>query len=231
MSRRVSIAASATSNEENRERRRSSVDNLERLYTIVLGLALVRAVEVLLIGPGGGFAVQWRSLPMFVAFVATLIPFYHGANRYLFTVYVFLDYGEVPRRVTALIDFIFFFVQAMIFFAMALVIDDAATFYVLLTVQLLWDCLWMAVVQRLGSAIFATIFPWLRLNLVVSALLVAVLATRDFGNAWAGPLWLPSELNDRTLWWGVATVIALVRTVLDYRGSWEFYWPGFSPDA
>lgn len=205
--------------EEVRERRKSAVDNLERLYTIVVVLALGKAVEAFL-ADHDRFRFSVALLAPFIAFVATLIPFYHGANRYLFSAYVFGDYGAAPRRMAALVDLLFFLVQAMIFFAMAIVITEPVVFFSFLVGQLLWDCIWIAVVHWLGSTLFPRILPWARLNIVTGACMAAVLIhPRLPGNQFL------LALHDDTLRWCLLGVIAVGRTVLDYHFNWDFYWP------
>ena len=201
------------------ERRRHSVDNLERLYTIVAALALTSAVERIILDRGTSTArhfdvqsisVEYGSLFMFAALVATMIPFYHGANVYLFETHVF-SAPTSHRPLAALMDFLFFFTQGLLFFLASRVIGDAQLFYWVVVAVLVWDCTWEMFVYLSGESSFAQIQRWLYLNLATSLLLFVVLVT---------PL-LPDDLRR----WGFATVILVVRSVLDYVLNWSAYWP------
>jgi hypothetical protein len=225
-SEEVQMAASeirAPDSAELRELRKSSVDNLERLYTIVAGLSLTTAVSRLLVD-GTGAPVQgalrlanmdfyFESLPMFISLVVTLVPFYHGANRYLFSTYVFIADDKAPRPLTALLDFLFFFSQALIFFAMSLVLRQPSWFFGLLILVLALDCLWLASVYFQYPETWKTVSLWFWLNLGSSFILGLLLAT-------------PILPNDGSRYW-FATVVCIVRTIIDYGRGWAFYLPGF----
>jgi hypothetical protein len=218
---------------ERRELRKSAVDNLERLYTVVAGLSLTTGVQRLLEGPGSAsgpsalpglpgpslptLGLAQDALPMFIAFVLTLLPFYHGANRYLSATYVFSRSEHPPRPLTAIIDFVFFFVQALTFYAMALMLRDPTWFFWLLVAVLLLDCCWIVFVYFNSPTSFGAIRWWLYLNIATAFLLSVMIAT---------PL-LPDDLRR----WGLASAVAVVRTMVDYGRSWSFYWPGFAPAA
>ena len=210
-----------------RELRKSAVDNLERLYTIVAGLSLTTAVGRLIReSPGPSAEVRAGSdafvrvanvdlyanvLPMFVTLVVTLIPFYHGANRYLYSSYVFNN--DLPRPLTAIVDFVFFFSQALLFYAMALVLGEALWFYWLFTALLALDCLWLIQVYFRGED-FEKVRFWLWLNLASSTIMFVILVT---------PL-LPEDMRK----WILASLLSVARSVADYGVQWSFYWPGFA---
>lgn len=91
------------------EVRKRSVDNLQLLYTVVVSLAVTDMLQHFLAGPSGisipdfsgiGLA-QWL---MAVSFLFTIVPFYHGASRYLDATYIT---GErKAQRAALLIDFV-----------------------------------------------------------------------------------------------------------------------------
>lgn len=202
-----------------RARRQHSVDNLERLYTIVAALALTSAVERLIMDRGSAtsghfnvhsISVEYASVLMFLGLVATMIPFYHGANVYLFETHVHGD--GVQRPLAVLLDFLFFFSQGLIFFLASRVIGDAELFYWVIVVVLLWDCVWEMSVYLSGESTFGQIQKWLYLNVVASMVLFVVLVT---------PL-LPDGLSR----WAFATAILVARSALDYVLNWSAYWPG-----
>src|SRR5690349_850145 len=67
-----------------KEARKRSVDNLQRLYTFVVGLAVTEMLRRML----NPLATDYAVWLMFTAFLFTVVPFYHGANRYLDATYV-----------------------------------------------------------------------------------------------------------------------------------------------
>ena len=87
-----------------------SVDALERVYTFVIGLALVQGITHLVdlfnlqnsSGSTGseGLAPYGMGLVMLV----TLVPFYHGANRHIDETYLFADPGLHAKPVALVID-------------------------------------------------------------------------------------------------------------------------------
>src|SRR6476661_3705790 len=69
--------------------RTRSVDNLQRLYTVVISLALTEYLRRLLTQSAeANEATGYNGWLMFVSLIFTVVPFYHGANRYLDATYV-----------------------------------------------------------------------------------------------------------------------------------------------
>ncbi len=212
------LASGSIRNVRTNERRRQSVDNLERLYTIVAALALTSAIERLVLDRGTAtrrhfnvqsISIEYASLFMFVGLVATMIPFYHGANVYLFETHVFGP--GIQRPLAALVDFLFFFTQGLLFFFASRVIGDPELFFWVIVGVLIWDCIWEMFVYLSGESNFSQIRRWLYLNVATSMLLFIVLVT---------PL-----LPDGLLRWGFAATILVVRSALDYVLNWSAYWP------
>jgi len=207
------------------EFRKRSVDNLQQLYTVVAGLALTNAVGKLVavpaaVGLGSGapglspYPIEFQpaALPMFATLVVTLIPFYHGANRYLDSAYVFKEESHQSPPLAAMVDFLFFLFQAIIFHAMALVLIQPQWFFWLYIAVLLWDCAWLGFVWFQSPVLFSPIRNWLVLNVIFAALVFVVTDT---------PL-----LAAGTGKWVFAAALSTLRTVLDYVLSWSVYWPG-----
>ena len=75
------------------EARKRSVDNLQRLYAVVISLAVTEAVRRTVFGsqstdPPELSAISANQWLILTSFLLTVIPFYHGANRYLDATYV-----------------------------------------------------------------------------------------------------------------------------------------------
>jgi hypothetical protein len=179
------------------------VDNLERLYTIVAALALTSAIERLVLDRGTAtlrhfdvqsISVEYASLLMFVGLVATMIPFYHGANVYLFETHVFGP--DIRRPLAALMDFLFFFTQGLLFFFASRVIGDPELFFWVIVGVLIWDCIWEMFVYLSGESNFSQIRRWLYLNVAtIDAVIHRVGYTPSFRTASC------DGASRRPFWW------------------------------
>jgi len=201
-----------------------SVDNLQRLYTMVITLSVAEALRRVL----GGYAspsseiLQIARLPSYLmlgSLLVTIVPFYHGANRYLDATYVT---GErTARRVALILDFLALFAEGILFFVLALFTGDITAFYVLLAVLLVFDCGWILLTRvsaeetSTGSVSSGRYVIWAAIN-VATALIILylVLAPVNCGQ------WLGRCSKDIYL-----STLVLVRTVLDYALVWGFYYP------
>lgn len=72
--------------------RERSVNNLQRLYAIVVSLSIAYTLKGLIevISASGltNIVEYYNELFMFISFIFIVIPFFHGANRYLDATYV-----------------------------------------------------------------------------------------------------------------------------------------------
>jgi hypothetical protein len=89
-----------------------SVDSLQKIYSVVIALAIGQAIQTLLIDrTTGTLAVPGVVLgrtPAFLALLAILVPFYHGMNRHLDVAYI--ERADEQRAEAALLfDFVVFF--------------------------------------------------------------------------------------------------------------------------
>jgi hypothetical protein len=62
-----------------------SVDSVARIYAIIIGLALAESIRTLIVKNANGavdlsLTTLWSGAPAFLAFVFTLVPFWHGMN-------------------------------------------------------------------------------------------------------------------------------------------------------
>lgn len=198
---------------------KSSVRNLQELYTVVIGIALVKAIEKFsaetgtpagLSGPG----VRAAGMSL-VAFVATLVPFYHGAMRHLERTFV-EQRGRHVVGVALLVDFVVLFSQAGLLAGMAMNIhsprETAMWCAILLVLDAMWGVFHQVGLTRQAERLSHTV-TWGMLNLVAAAVLIAVLMSR------------PSAIG------GTLVGVALCRTVLDYRLAWGFYFPSTSSES
>src|SRR5437879_12191265 len=96
-----------------------SVDSIQKIYAVVIALAISQAIQSLLKEPRGAADLSFErlssGLPAFIAFLVTLVPFWHGMNRHLDRCYL-----EKPNSIVQgalLLDFVTFFAEASFLFA------------------------------------------------------------------------------------------------------------------
>ncbi|RYG98673.1 MAG: hypothetical protein EON58_06425 [Alphaproteobacteria bacterium] len=196
------------------EARKRSVDNLQRLYTVVVSLAITELLKRLFHpaadAPKAGLS-EWLML---TSFIVTIIPFYHGANRYLDATYVT---GERSAKHGALmLDFIALFLEGILLFVLGLFASNATIFYTILGALFVFDAAWVGLTRLTtnGNESVASYVKWAGVN-VVAALAVT-------GASWTTFFKTPEREA------AFLTIICVFRTVYDYYSVWSFYYP---PDA
>ncbi|MEN6640997.1 MAG: hypothetical protein ABFE08_00990 [Armatimonadia bacterium] len=205
----------------NAQARERSVNNLQQLYTVVVSLAITEGLAIVLkpyVTPTPGAAVDnsVQSWLMLCSLLVTLIPFYHGANRYLDATYVT---GEREAKHWALlVDFIALFIEGFLLFVLASFIGHSKPFFLVLGGLLLFDATWVWITRyevKDGQPKDAKFNVWLVTN-IVSAILVGVFAFTAIATAeWRGiPI---AEL--------LLLSVAAGRTIYDYWSVWDFYYP------
>lgn len=215
--------ADTPSDVRNREANAGVARRLGELYAVAAGLALASALErAVTVSDRGGWMASGDGALLF-AFLVTLIPMYHGTMRHIDHEWT-ADKPAAPGLMLS--DFVGLFLQAATLFVLGRQIPSVDGFTAWYAVLLGIDVLW-AVVFVFGSYLGDRDSPslaatelkknldpigegagaWLWLNLTTLAVL--------------GGLWLALD--------GVSVYalagVALVRTVLDYWISWQFYFP------
>jgi hypothetical protein len=190
-----------------------SVSNLQTLYTVVVGLALVKALQTIFFKDANleSMRISWAYLPALISLVVTMIPFYHGACRYLDETYICKRKQE--SKLGGLIDFIFFFCEGSIFYILALSLEDPLAFFRWWLILLLMDIIWLVFVFFNANNVFKKIKSWFWLNLASGLVVFAAIASKFF----------KEDINE----WIILTAFLLVRSVLDYSLAWLFYWPSY----
>jgi uncharacterized membrane protein len=200
-----------------KDARKRSVDNLQRLYTFVVSLALAESLRRTLLSNDIVQLVWSNKWVMFLSLIFTVIPFYHGANRYLDATYVT---GErTAKRYSLMVDFLFLFLQGLLLFTLALIItndpslitDHDTYFFSGLALLLFIDIIWVLVTTVItedkrddGTPSESNYQIWALLN-VVAVILIFVLVYYEL--------------------WTWLLVLTFGRSVLDYLISHNFYYP------
>jgi hypothetical protein len=210
-------------------KQQSSVRHLQALFAIVAGLALTEAVSELAREVDNALPTA-RTLMLMVAFLATIIPFFHGGLRHLDDVYIVTPPGPNMSRYAPLVDFILLFVESVMLLGMAHRLVDPPHFLAFLLFLLVIDIIWAIVTP-----------PLIDCQMTLPAVLVAVVPRLKFSKdteiAWGqnNILFVPIAI---AAWISIDTakpsitvdafivmVFALARSINDYRLSWSFYFP------
>ena len=109
-----------------REARKRSVDNLQRLYTVVISLAVAESLRRLLGDTPPETIADYKQWLMFASLIFTVVPFYHGANRYLDATYVTGERSAKP--IALMVDFVMLFLEGLLFFGLAMLTSDEQWF-------------------------------------------------------------------------------------------------------
>ena len=194
----------------------SSVRNLGALYSVVVGVALAFAMETVIDPAAPGSPFRWRTVPLLLVLVVTLVPFYHGALRHLDVTYV--EQGGTDVRAGALLaDFLLLFFEGSLFVALAVLLERpevfAWTFVGLLALDTMWGFAAHLAFSRHPK--LRAEARWAIINavtVVVTVIFLILLGAFPPGT-------VPQSAGLEIGLLGLATL----RTVVDYIASWGFY--------
>lgn len=187
-----------------------SVDSLQQIYAVVIALAISQAIQSLLKDPARGTVLGVDEirlgLPPLVAFLVTLVPFWHGMNRHLDRCY--LEKKESVRQGALLLDFVTFFVEAGLLFAAGWSLRSGIHTFIYLGALLFVDMLWGFISHQIHFPGHKShVRKWSAINLAAIALAVPIIAYPF--------MWKTTVLM----------ALAIVRSIVDYGLCWDFYFP------
>lgn len=197
----------------------NTVKNLENLYTVVIGLALTQAIILLIDSSNEGFPINFTYLPYFIAYLVTLVPFYHGALRHLDHTYIEHE-GKDVRAGALMFDFAFLFVEGCILFSLAVLIKTPQFFAWGLVILFAFDIVW-AFFAYLGLSPDGESnaeIKWTAINIIAAAILIVVFTSFI-------KIYPPSPTNVEINLGLCILTIAFARTAIDYGSNWDFYYP------
>lgn len=180
------------------------------------GLGVAFALEGMIRGVGSDPSLEWDTVPVVVAFLATLIPFFHGAMLYM-------DTEIRGRAMVVLVDFLALFSQTVLFFVMAEFVREPTSFaiawIVLLAVDVAWVLWLMTPMPRHSKGqdaepIFREYRPWAVINSVCILVLSVVLFMVPTSDGGTGP-----DLRLAL----ILMAIAIARSAADYWLSRTVY--------
>jgi hypothetical protein len=197
------------------KRTERSVDSLQKVYAFVISLALVQAIQIVLVDRATMDFVDLQTLldraPAFFGLLFVLVPFYHGMNRHLDICYI--ENAEGQRAEGALLfDFAVFFIDSCLLFTVAYSIGHELRPFLFLAILLGVDVIWSSISHwvHYTSAEVPSVKRWSVINTVAIVLGVFVGLVQWYSPA--SKAWL-------------LLVIAAGRTVCDYGFCWGFYFP------
>jgi len=191
---------------------RRSVDALERIYAVVVALAITLAIQSVLFTSED--ALDWnrfvRQLPALLGFVVTAVPFYHGMDRHLSRTYIEKD---VPHTKSGflLFDFCVFFLEACILLMFASLVGIGNEAFICLMALLSLDSVWALAAHGIHYDTFRdSPIGWTIINFIAIVVLALIYWTS----------WFAESVRP----WALA-IAAFLRAVADYCFCWTFYFP------
>jgi hypothetical protein len=181
-----------------------SLSGLKTVYSVVIALSVTEAIKSIfdIEVYKNTYGINLELLPAFIIFIITLIPFYQGANKYLSEIQKDKNHKASFERI---IDFTFFFLESLLFYWIALLINEKILFFKIMTVLLLLDILWLLSVLCYNKDLFNKIKWWCKLNFILVILLLFLFYMNYY------------NIN-------VLLLIFIIRTSCDYFCTWKFYW-------
>lgn len=205
-----------------KERLESTVTTLQEFYTVIVGVAFVGGVEKIVTSVQNARSAQeWLPVAILgLAFLSTIVPFYHGMNRHLYDTHLDVDAKSTSPQVPLLLDIFAFVVEGAILVAMGRALENPESFLRLWTALLLVDILWSLVIWTIQGS------EWPRWVLN-NGVWIAV--------AWFVWLGLPPFASppgaERSVLLRIAllAVVEIGRSITDYKTNWQFYFPSTAP--
>jgi hypothetical protein len=187
-----------------------SVDSIAKIYAVVIALAIAQSIQTLIKDPNGSANLRvdilYAGAPAFVAFLFTLVPFWHGMNRHLDRCY--LEKAGVVAQGALLFDFSVFFLEASLLFAAGWSLRMGIVTFYCLGALLATDMVW-------GYTSHLIHFPGKKSHVLKWSIINVVAGALAFGV-------VEYPFNQKPL---VLMAIAIVRSIADYGFCWDFYFP------
>lgn len=192
-----------------------TVDGLQNIYTVVVGLAIAEAIRSIALASRtteGGISASGLIgvLPAATALLLTLVPFYWGMNRHLYACYVEREPRDIVPQ-SLLLDFFFFFLETAVLYIIAVSLAQQLVPFYWLGALFGLDAIWAMLTHLINyRGKNTSVLRWGGINFTTVVAGLVVVSTSIFQNSWKAYLFL---------------IIVLVRTVVDFWACWSFYMP------
>ena len=208
---------------------KSAIDALQKFYGLIVAIGFTGGVLKFLedFDIWNWTADQASQTLLFIAFVSTIIPFYHGMERHLFETHIArndINWGRGGRPSNILLDIFAFMLEGALLFSMGRNINEPIIFLQIWSALLIVDIIWSMIVWGYQKG---TKPIWVGNNCVWLAIAWI---------AWYGILWAFEKLELQLTWAPIAQTCAVagcevLRSVFDYKSHWNFYFPDKVQDA
>jgi hypothetical protein len=189
-----------------------SIDSLQRIYAVVVGLAINEGIKRFFLANNNQFELPITNWPQFIAFMITIIPFLHGMNRHLDrTLVEAKKAGNRWKLIFLLIDFGFFIFESCFFVSLAATVTRSDEFFQLLLWLLSADAIWAFLTFPVTKSFS---WRWMFINAITCGCIYSILWEQRIAVDWK-PI--------------ILCGVAVLRTVMDYRFVWDFYFPPDDP--
>jgi hypothetical protein len=198
----------------------ASIKVFENFYSFLISFAITQATLKIAIALDSihraSDAIGYVLL--YIAFLATIVPFYQGMNRFLYSTHVVRPLEKPDSKASPLLlDIYAFLTMGCIIFLMGRYLDNPYKFFYLWSCLLVVDIIWSLIVWQVQNSkqpIWAlNNFIWL---IFAWTYWYAAFLLRHINNVDAvGAHWLPYGL----------VFIQCMRSFFDYKINWKFYFP------
>jgi hypothetical protein len=196
--------------------------HLRDFYAVILGVALVLAVEGIIDAAEAGSPIDWRSVPLFVAFAALAFSYYHGSARYLDVMYS--PEGPELSKLRISSDLLIGAIDMMLLIALSILTSRPLYFVGVVVVLFVFEFVRVVILKRYlpDDQIFRleTDFQVIH-SVLVPVLIIILLVGRAI-----------DDVESQRLIVGVPVMILMsLRSILSYRRSFELYFPQRRPEG
>ena len=198
------------------KKKENSVRNLINLYTVVMGVALSNSITKLIDSQTGLQSVTASSVMLFVGFVVTLLPFYHGALRHIDDAYIENTNPQIKDG-ALIVDFLLLLLHGMAFVVLSVLITVPNHFAWALISLLIVDVVW-GIFVHFGSSSKSNIaeWKWTIINFCFVIVSAWYLIDHDiYLDIVQDPIKLSIPIS----------IICLLRSLADYWWAKDFYFP------
>ena len=190
----------------------ASKDALKVIYYVIIGIAITQALDRVFLENGAFIGMKvFKNINilthflLLIAFLPTICRFVHGASIHLNLIHT--------GTFKTLIDFIGFFLQAILFYLMAIAIDNIVVFAILFCLMLSIDAIWLVLLCTIGYQNFkGTVRQWIFSDVILIFILIVCIIYFSKISSMLTAI--------------IILLASLVATFFDYIQNRNFYFPG-----
>lgn len=201
------------------KRLENSIRSLINLYTVVIGAALTIAVAGAIDANKGLDSFNRVSIALFVAFLATLFPFFHGALRHLDDRFIESESAHIKPG-ALIIDFFLLFLHALTFLVLSQLLmrpaDFAWSLITVLAIDVVWGVFTYFSTAKEGA--LSAESRWTIINFFFIAAVLIYLVSMEISIGGTGP----ADPDKLAL---LVAIGCVVRSAVDYIWCRDLYFP------